>query len=137
MRDGAATWSQQAYVKAANTDAVDQFGISVALAGDTLAVGAYLESSAAIGIGGDEADNSAEFSGAVYVFTRDSARVWSQQAYVKASNTDADDLFGWYIALSRDTLAAGAILESSAATGIGGDEADNTANSAGAVYVFD
>jgi hypothetical protein len=44
-----ATWTQQAYVKASNTDAGDQFGISVALSGDgnTLAVGASLEASAA------------------------------------------------------------------------------------------
>ncbi len=39
---------------------------------------------------------SAPDSGAVYVFTPDAAGVWSQQAYVKASNTDAEDNFGHY-----------------------------------------
>ena len=54
---------------------------------------------------------------------------WSQQAYVKASNTGADDYFGSSVALSANgsTLAVGAVGEASAATGIGGDQTDNTA----------
>lgn len=64
------TWSQQAYVKAPNTDANDQFGYGVALSGNgsSLAVSAITEASAAIGIGGDQADNSTAEAGAVYVF---------------------------------------------------------------------
>ena len=73
----------------------DCFGFSVALSGDgsTLAVGAYREDSAATGIDGNQADNSAADAGAVYVFTR-SGTTWTQQAYVKASNTGASDCFG-------------------------------------------
>ena len=133
------TWAQQAYVKASNTGVGDLFGASVTLSGDgnTLAVGAPLEQSAATGIGGNQADNSALEAGAVYVFTR-SGTTWTQQAYVKASNTGAADHFGFPVALSGDgnTLAVGALNEDSAAIGIGGNEADNTASSAGAVYVF-
>jgi trimeric autotransporter adhesin len=133
------TWSQQAYVKASNTGANDQFGFSVALSGDgnTLAVGAPREDSNAAGINGNQADDSANGAGAVYVFTR-SGGTWSQQAYVKASNTGANDGFGWSVALSGDgnTLAVGAVGEDSNATGINGDQADDSANSAGAVYVF-
>ena len=33
------------------------------------------------------ADNSASRAGAVYVFERSSAGVWTQEAYIKASNT--------------------------------------------------
>jgi len=128
-------WSQQAYVKASNTDAGDQFGSSVALDGDTLAVGAFNEDSATTGINGDQADNSALSAGAVYVFTRTNG-VWSQQAYVKASNTDAGDGFGASVAIDGDTLAIGARLEDSASTGIDGDQSDNSANGAGAVYIF-
>jgi len=132
-------WSQQAYVKASNTEGTDMFGYSVALSGDgsTLAVSADGESSNATGINGNQADNSAVSAGAVYVFTR-SAGVWSQQAYVKASNTDADDHFGLAVALSGDgnTLAVGAFGEDSNATGINGNQADNSAAGAGAVYVF-
>jgi hypothetical protein len=134
------TWTQQAYVKASNTGASDIFGFSVALSGDgnTLAVGAYLEDSAATGIGGNEADNSASSAGAVYVFSRNQFGVWGQRAYVKASNTGAFDEFGASLALSGDgnTLAVGAPAEDSAATGVGGNEVDNTASFAGAVYVF-
>ena len=128
-----------AYIKASNTDASDQFGLSVALSADgsTLAVGAFTESSAATGIGGNQADNTAGHAGAVYVFTRSGA-TWNQQAYIKASNTDGNDEFGWSVALSADgsTLAVGAHFEASAATGIGGNQADNSTGRAGAVYVF-
>jgi trimeric autotransporter adhesin len=139
-RTAAGVWSQQAYVKASNTDAGDQFGHAVALSGDgnTLAVGAISEDSAATGIGGNQNDNSAASAGAVYVFTRTAAGVWSQQAYVKASNTGPGNEFGDSVALSADgsTLAVGAIGEPSAATGINGDQNDTSAASAGAAYVF-
>ena len=79
--------AQQAYVKASNTGAGDQFGYSVAVSGDTMVVGALFEDSAAIGVGGNQADNSATDAGAAYVFTRDTAGVWTQQAYLKASNS--------------------------------------------------
>ena len=137
-RSGAA-WTQQAYIKASNTEAGDFFGVSVALSsdGNTLAVGAFHEASAATGIDGNQADNTAANAGAVYVFTR-SGTTWTQQAYIKASNTGAGDEFGFSVALSGDggTLAVGAFNESSAATGIDGNQADNTAAGAGAVYVF-
>jgi hypothetical protein len=129
------SWSQQAYIKASNTDASDQFGRSVALDGDTLAVGAIGEASGVTGVGGDETNNSASFAGAVYVFVR-SGTSWSQQAYAKASNTDASDEFGRSVALDGDTLAVGARQEDSGATGVGGDETNDSATRAGAVYVF-
>jgi hypothetical protein len=129
---------QQAYIKASNTGSGDQFGSSVALSGDgnTLVVGAPGEASAATGIGGNQALNTAASAGAVYVYTR-SGTAWTQQAYIKASNTGAGDQFGTSVALSSDgnTLAVGAIGEASSATGIGGIQTDNTAASAGAVYV--
>jgi hypothetical protein len=102
----------------------------------TLAVGAPREASAATGIGGNQDDDSTSGAGAVYVFTR-SGTTWSQQAYVKASNTDVGDSFG-SVALSSDgaTLLVGARFEYSAATGIGGNQADNSTLDAGAVYVF-
>jgi hypothetical protein len=138
-RSAANTWSQQAYVKASNTEALDLFGQSVALSadGNTLAVGAVGEASNAVGVGGDQTNNSLVRAGAVYVFTR-SAGTWSQQAYVKASNPDANDFFGIAVALSDDgnTLAVGAYGEASNATGIGGVQANNSASASGAVYLF-
>jgi hypothetical protein len=133
------TWTQQAYLKASNTGESDHFGSSVALSGDTLAVGAVGEASAADGVNpaGGQADNSARFSGAVYVFVR-IGTTWTQQAYLKASNTDAYDAFGSSVALSGGTLAVGATDEASRAVGVNppGGQADNSAYRAGAVYVF-
>jgi hypothetical protein len=126
------TWSQQAYLKASNPDVIDVFGESISLSGDTLAVGAREESSASAS---NQADNSAFGAGAVYVFQR-SGTTWSQQAYLKASNIDAHDDFGISVSLSGDTLAVGASGEGSAARGINGNQNDNSALAAGAVYVF-
>jgi hypothetical protein len=58
--------------------------------------------------------------------------------YFKASNTDWGDYFGVSIALSADgtTLAVGANAEKSLATGINGDQDDNSGYQNGAVYLF-
>ncbi|MGH8251387.1 MAG: FG-GAP repeat protein, partial [Steroidobacteraceae bacterium] len=140
VQDEAGSWSQRAYVKASNPESGDFFAHVLALSrdGDTLAVASVFEDSAAIGIGGDESDNSASSSGAVYVFRQDLAGVWSQRRYIKASNTEAVDSFGSSLALdgSGNVLAVGATLEDSAATGIDGDFTDNSANAAGAVYIY-
>jgi hypothetical protein len=129
------TWFQQAYLKASNTGAGDRFGWSVALAGDTLVVGAPLEDCAETGTTGAGGDNNAADAGAVYVFTRTGA-TWSQEAYLKAFNTGAGDRFGWSVSLGTNTLAVGALLEDSAETGTSGTGADNNAADAGAAYVF-
>ena len=128
-------WSHRAYIKASNADIADSFGASVALSGDTLVVGAPLEDSRASGINGDQADNGAMNSGAVYVFTRSNG-VWTQQAYLKAANAGAGDEFGASVAVEGDTLVAGAHFEASGASGINGDAADNSKASSGAAYVF-
>ena len=139
------TWTQQAYIKASNAAAGDYFGVSVSLSADgsTLAIGAVGEASSATGAHADnsgQSDNSAALSGAVYVFTR-TGSAWAQQAYVKASNAGANDLFGYSVGLSSDgsTLAVGARGEASSATGVHTDnvgQGDNSASSSGAVYVF-
>ena len=141
------TWTQQAYLKASNPGRSDLFGLSLALSrdGNTLAVAAPWEASAGTGVNGNQGDDSIPQAGAVYVFTRTGDN-WSQQAYLKASNTGrkgvGDDIegdqFGFSIALSADggTLAAGAIAEDSVATGSGGNQTDDSAAASGAVYVF-
>jgi hypothetical protein len=142
------TWAQQAYVKASNAGEGDHFGNAVALSadGNTLVVSAFWESSAATGVNGNQNDNSLPQAGAVYIFTRTGA-TWTQQAYLKASNTgragDAanfgdGDQFGFALALSDDgnTLAVGANAEDGNAAGAKSDQRDDSFNSAGAVYVF-
>ncbi len=128
------SWAQQAYIKASNTRAGAEFGSSVALSGETLAVGSSGESSSAKGVGGPQGDSTMARAGAVYVFTR-SDSMWSQQAYLKASNTRTSAEFGT-VALSGNTLAVGAFGEFSAATGVDPDQSDTSAPLAGAVYVF-
>lgn len=187
-RQADASWRQQAYVKASNTDAGDMFGTPALSAdGNTLAVGASREAS---GSEDDPSDNSAESSGAVYVYTRSAEGVWSQEAYLKSATPDEGGYFGLAVSLSADgntlavgvplsgagavqvfqreagawqrhsvitasggeqgdvlgvsvalsadgaTLATGAIYEDGGTAGINGDEADNSAENAGAIYVF-
>ena len=142
------TWTQQAYIKASNPGQSYRFGHYVSLSqdGNTLAVSAVFEASAAKGINGDQNDKSIPQAGAVYVFTRTGTK-WSQQAYIKASNTGEagtgnepgkGDQFGFSIGLSADgnTLAVGAIGEDSGAKGVNGDQNDNSQTSSGATYVF-
>ncbi|MEW5249440.1 histidine kinase [Microbulbifer discodermiae] len=132
-------WVQEAYLKASSIDVYDIFGESLSLSadGNTLAVGAFGEDSSATGVDGDQSNNDARSSGAVYVFNRRQGR-WSQQAYIKASNTDRYDNFGEAVHLSADgnILAVGAPFESSSAVGVGGDQSNNDAEGAGAVYLF-
>jgi hypothetical protein len=132
-------WAQSAYVKASNTNSSDEFGSGLALNGDRtlLVVGARAEESSASGLNGDQKDNTAFAAGAAYRFARSSTG-WKQLEYIKSSNPRAGTAFGERVALSRDgsTLAIAASGESSKASGIDGNQADSSAASAGAVYVF-
>lgn len=124
------TWAEQTVLRAPNPGTGDYFGFTLALSenGDTLAVGVPSDDSAATGIGGDQTDDTATDAGAVHVFTRQDG-AWSPQAYLKASNADASDLFGCSIALSGagNVLAVGAFYE---------DAPDDQVADSGAVYVF-
>jgi hypothetical protein len=124
---------QQAYLKASNTNAGDSFGISVAVSGDTIVVGASGEDSSARVVNGDQTNNDAPDAGAAYVFRR-TGGVWSQEAYLKASNSDWFDGFGNLVAISGDTIVVGAPGEDSSAADI--NQTNNFATNAGAAYVF-
>src|SRR5437667_76945 len=138
VRNGT-TWTQQAFIKSSNPGKEDWFGSRLTLSGDgnTLAAGAQVENGGSKGINGDQKDQSAEDTGAVYFFTR-SGTTWIQTAYVKASNADPYDEFGSAMALSKDgkLMAAGARGEASAAKGVNGNQTDNSAPGSGAVYIF-
>ena len=83
------SWSQQAKLLASDGEVADQFGISVAVAGDTAVVGATVD------------DNH---TGSAYVFVR-SGTVWSQQA--KLLGSGATSHFGLSVAVSGDTAVVG------------------------------
>src|SRR5437899_499998 len=139
----AASWKQQAYLKASNAGEGYQFGSALSLTndGNLLAVGSIGEASSAIGVNGNQNDASMPGAGAVYIFARNGAN-WSQQAYVKSSNTGGPVVgyqFGYSVSLSSDgsTLAAGQTSDPSNATGIDGDQKNTSAPDSGAVFVFD
>lgn len=134
VRSGTA-WTQQAYLKASNTGAGDEFGHALALDGDTLVVSAWYEDSSSTQVYGIETDNSAKDSGAVYVFGR-TGGVWSQQAYIKSSNSEAGDNFGTSVAISGDTIVVGAPFEASSSAGVDQDQGNNDRPGSGAAYVF-
>jgi hypothetical protein len=140
VRSGS-SWSQQAYLKAPNTNAGDNLGYSVAISGDTIVVSAHQEESSQTTItNGSTAssDNSASEAGAAYVFVR-SGTNWSQQAYLKAPNANTDAVFGRSVAISGDTIVVGANEEDSNQTSITNGNtasADNSAFNAGAAYAF-
>lgn len=133
------------YLKASNSSGTiggmfgDEFGCSVSMSADgqRVAVGARYESSRATGVGGDQSNDAAPRSGAVYVFARSGMR-WTQEAYIKPSNTAPGQLFGSALALSADgtRLLVGAPGEDSIATGVGGDARAHGAPESGAAYVF-
>ena len=92
------TWSQQAKLTANDAGAGDRLGNSVAISGDTVAVGA------------PEDDDGGAASGSAYVFVRD-ATTWSQQAKLTAADAAAGDLFGNSAAISGDTVVVGSYLD--------------------------
>jgi hypothetical protein len=104
--DGPAITMQQAHLIAAHTDTGDQLGWAIALSGDgaTLVVGAPYEDGAATGVDGNQLDNTVTDAGAAYVFARNGTS-WSQQSYLKASNTGGGDYFGYAVAISGDGRA--------------------------------
>ncbi|MBM9502708.1 FG-GAP repeat protein [Leptospira sp. 201903071] len=134
-------WGNAAFTKASNSDIADYYGNAVAIDGDTMVVGAYLECSNQTTITNgatSSSDNSADSSGAVYVYKRTNG-IWEQEAYLKASNAETGDWFGYSVAISGDTIVVGAYFESSNQTSVTNGapaSADNTAGGAGAAYVY-
>lgn len=126
-------WSEQAFLQASNLGADDHFGASVAISGDTVVVGAFQEDSSSQGVNSIPTD-SAPDSGAAYVFVR-LGNAWTQQAYLKAANSGADDLFGYSVAIQTNTIVVGAPGENSDTDGV--NSIPNVgAGNAGAAYVF-
>ncbi len=127
------TWSQQAYLKASQVSAIDGFGSSVALSGDTVVVGAPYEDGSAPGINSTPNETAAS-AGAAYVFVR-SGGAWSHQAYLKAHQVNAGDYFGSSVAVSGDVAVIGATEEDSSTSGVNSIP-DESAPGSGAAYVY-
>ncbi|WP_158681558.1 Ig-like domain-containing protein [Microbulbifer pacificus] len=137
-RRNGAGWGQQAQLTASNPDADDIFGYSLSMSGDgtTLAVGSPYESSDSTGLNGDPGSDSAVAAGAVYVYQF--REQWQETRYVKAPNTEMEDIFGSSVALSASgsTLFVGSAGEDGGATGLGGDWDSNDGTDTGAVFAY-
>ncbi|MDH5490647.1 MAG: MopE-related protein [Myxococcales bacterium] len=121
-------WVQQATLLPAIRGPSDYFGCAVDISGDRVVVGAFSESSSATGVDGDATLDDALMAGAAYVFVRDPGTgSWTQEAYLKASNTGAYDRFGIAVGISGDAIVVAADRE---------DAADGWESNKGALYVF-
>ena len=119
---GADNWGEVTILRASDAQAVDFFGSSVSISGDTLVVGAYFED------GG--AGDPLSMAGAAYVFERNQggADNWGEVTILRASDAQVGDGFGYAVSISGDTLVVGAYGED------GG--AGDPKSSAGAAYIF-
>ena len=109
--DGNSSWTLQAELAASDAEASDNFGFSVAISGDTIAIGSH---------GDDDAGFAA---GSVYIFTR-TGDVWTEQQKLIASDGEAGDQLGYSVGISGNTVVAGAYAD------------DTAGNETGAAYVF-
>ncbi|WP_431511489.1 hypothetical protein [Variovorax sp. DAIF25] len=96
-------WAFETRLKASNAEVGDNFGssLSVSKDGSTILVGASGESSSAVKVGGDKADNTVLESGAAYLFER-TGTTWAEVAYLKAATSERQEKFGAATALSAD-----------------------------------
>jgi hypothetical protein len=95
-------WSQSARLEPAGNPGAVNFGSSVDLAGNTIAIGAP---------GGG--------TGSAYVFNAAGDGVWTQTTVLIPSDASAGDRAGTDVALSGDTMLVGASLEDAAGTSSG------------------
>ena len=91
-------WAESAILEASDAFVQDHFGRAVAIAGDTIVVGAYKEDSA----GAD--------GGSVYVFARDAAAPggWREETKLIARSTGTRDWFGYEVGTDGTTVVVGA-----------------------------
>jgi hypothetical protein len=120
------------YLKASNPGEDDHLGAGDALTGVTLAVSG---DGATVAVGAPKEDGAAP---GITAIKRSDGRS-SQSTYIRAPDADEYDLVGAGVALSGDgrTLAAGAMGEHSAASGVNGNQADTSLRDSGAVYVHE
>jgi len=103
MTGWSGTWAPTTEFEASDATRKAEFGFAVSASGDTVAVGAP-----------DEAANSADDEGAVYMFTRPASgwpKTMTETAKLSLSGAKAGSELGWSLVLSGTTLVAGAPFE--------------------------
>lgn len=119
-RSGTGTWTQVAKLVATSRRASDRFGVSVAISGDTIVVGAHHEDE-------DETDaNTISAAGSAYIFARDGSGSWNFDQKIVASDRDLNDEFGISVGIDADRIIVGAYRH----------DGDTALNEKGAAYVF-
>jgi hypothetical protein len=119
----------------------------VAISGDgnTIVAGANDEDSLFTGVVADPTAGAHDANrdtsvGAAYVFTRDAAGKWSQQAWFKAINARKNDQYGTSIAISADgnTVAVGSMFGAGAggSKGVNADPNDDSQSGSGSAYLY-
>ncbi|MEZ4368928.1 MAG: hypothetical protein R2939_22005 [Kofleriaceae bacterium] len=135
FRDGAAGWSQAAYLKAPVPVANGYFGTAVAMSEGLIAVGLPTDGANGSGFGTDPTQDGPVASGAVIVYALDGAAV-TPLGQLKGASPAALDLMGQAISVVGDRVLVGAIGERSTATGVDGDPTTDLLDKAGAAYLF-
>lgn len=121
-------WSKITYLKANEENPDARFGYTVAIDGNNIVVGAPFYS-------GNSDSDDPNYQGAAHLFVK-TAEGWQASIQFLAPNPDPKDYFGYSTVLSGDLIAIGAPNEASGATGINGDQTDNSIPGTGAVYSF-
>jgi FG-GAP repeat/IPTL-CTERM motif len=122
---GTDTWTEVDKIVASDRAASDFFGISSAISGDYIVVGARGESE------DENGANTLTDAGSAYLFKRDTgADTWTEVDKIVTSDRAASDYFGYSVAISGDYAIVGAIQESEDENGA------NTASYAGSAYIF-
>lgn len=103
FRFDGANWIEEQKLTWSDTAPDDLFGRSVAI----------LESAIAVGADGDDCPTGGVDCGAVYTFRFDGSS-WLEEQKLTPNGLISGDLFGWSVALSKDTLAVGAVLDNCA-----------------------
>jgi hypothetical protein len=129
------TWSLKQSFKAPVPRVSDWFGWDLELTESMLLLSAPGDASSSVGLLGDPKLDGARGSGAIYVYGRNNDQ-WVETGFIKSSNGNTNDFFGWAIAMQGDTIASTATGEASDATGVQGNQASNALDRAGAAYVF-
>ena len=130
------SWQQTQVLKAMLPRGTDSFGSGVALYGSSALIGASGDRSDARGIGADASRRADLYVGAGYLFALE-GQTWRQSAYLKASNAESADSFGFGVALSEHGAVLTSVWEDGAAKGVNGDDTSNSASRSGAAYVFE
>jgi hypothetical protein len=112
---GLDNWGEVAKLTASDAENIDMFGISVAISGDYVVVGAYAE------------DGAGTYRGAAYIYERNYGGLdnWGEVAKLTASDAQNSDYFGNSVAISGDYVVVGAYAE------------DGVGFSRGAAYIYE